>query len=68
MRRPIYDTNKAGTCCTKMDGGANFGCGGYVGGISALDWYELGVFKKPATTWWKAGSSQPVITGKAKGM
>ena len=71
-KKPVYDTNKAGTCCTKMQGGANFGCGGYVGGMSGLDWYKTGVFQnkqgKVEQTWWKAGSSQVVITGKAKGI
>ena len=55
-----------------MQGGANFGCGGYVGGMSGLDWYKTGVFQnkqgKVEQTWWKAGSSQVVITGKAKGI
>ena len=49
----------AGRCC---GGGVHGGgCGGYVGGKSALDHYHDGLFGSPATTTWTRG--QPAEVG-----
>jgi len=53
------DTNPYGTCCTKAKGG--IGCGGYVGGKSALDHYADGLFDAAGTTTWTIGKTYPVV-------
>ena len=48
-----------GRCCGGGEKG--HGCGGYVGGKSALDHYHDGLFGSPATTTWTRG--QPAEVG-----
>ena len=36
------------------------GCGGYVGGKSALEHYSDGLFGEPASTVWTRGKAEPV--------
>merc|ERR1740124_1369926 len=52
------ETNPYGTCCTKAQSG--IGCGGYVGGKSALEHYDEGHFLNTPTTNWKVGNVYPV--------
>jgi len=53
---PNVDTDPYGTCCAF--GGP--GCGGYVGGRSALEHYAEGAFGDVATTEWKRGKPATV--------
>jgi len=59
------ETNPYGTCCTKAQSG--IGCGGYVGGKSALEHYDEGHFLNTPTTNWKVGNVYPVYWSTGAG-
>ena len=54
-----------GRCCAgQMDG---WGCGGFVGGKTAISQYKDGFFKKAGhvgSTFWKRGTNQGIVTFK----
>jgi len=57
------ETNPWGTCCggsRRSNGKWKPGCGGYVGGKSALEHYDEGHFLNTPTTTWKIGNVYPV--------
>ena len=48
--------NTFGRCCGGGEKGG--GCGGYVGGKSALSHYKDGFFGTPSVTTWERGTNQ----------
>jgi len=63
----IGDDDVVGRCCggsvDKYDGIWDPGCGGFVGGKTAVDYYEEGFFKHPwgIPTTWERGTNQEVM-------
>jgi len=61
----IGDDDVVGRCCggsvDKFDGIWDPGCGGFVGGKSALSYYKDGFFGTPYVTTWERGTNQEVF-------
>ena len=55
----LYVDATLNRCCGGGDAG--MGCGGYVGGKPALDWYKDGLFGDPRITTWTRGQSAEVF-------